>query len=326
MQSNNRLRFDTSSPLFWRQSGSFVIGYPDCEASNAIEITNYTKPIATWLALVDGTRSEKELLESGEVLGIPTSATKRLIQVLIEAGHVYQLETLPSDSAAHLELPTFRFQAISTRQSIAELLEQRSDFRIEITGAGSLPLMTYRLLKENAFSVGWKPNSTNRIQPEDLSSSFSDQLIGQRWNDIGTIEVEPKLQISFSDTYVPETALPGVPRLPVIWHSRRIAIGPLLNLPQGHCVSCLHETRLLADTEWSFVLSQLLHNRRPLPRLSSPWLDTVANQIVLIAANLTESKIPSVLVESSYELIPPHPIWQPNKWDFAACGCRQATA
>lgn len=302
-----------------------MIGYPDCEASNAIEITNFTKPIATWLALVDGTRSESELLESGEVLGIPTSATKKLIQLLLEAGHMYQLETLPSNSAAHLKLPVFRFQANATKQSISELLNRRSNFRIEITGAGSLPLLTYRLLKENAFQVGWKPNSTNRIQPEDLSPNFSDQLIGQRWNEIGTIEVEPKLQISFSDTYVPETALPQVPRLPVIWHSRRVAIGPILNLPEGHSVSCLHETRLLADAEWSFVLSQLLHNRRPLPRLASPWLDTVANQIVLIASNLAESQIPSILFENSYELSPPHPIWQSNQWNFAACGCRTTT-
>ena len=322
MQSTSRLRFDNSSPLFWRQSGSFVIGYPDCETSNAIEITNFTKPIATWLALVDGTRNEQDLVKSGEVLGIPSSAIRKLIQLLIDAGHIYQLETLPNDSAAHLKLPAFRFQANSTGHSISELLDMRLDFRIEITGAGSLPMLTYRLLKENAFSVGWKPNSNNRIQPEDLAPNFSDQLIGQRWNEIGTIEVEPKLQISFSDIYVPETALPQVPRLPVVWHSRRVAIGPLLNLPHGHCISCLHETRLLADSEWSFVLSQLLHNRRPLPRLTSPWLDTVANQIVLIASNLAESKIPAVLIDNRYELTPPHPIWQSNPWDFSTCGCR----
>jgi hypothetical protein len=184
-----------------------------------------------------------------------------------------------------------------------------------------LPLLTQQILNQLAFPVSWRPNSNRRIRPEDIPESFPAKLIGKRWNELSSFEVEPRLQIVFSDTYQPENLPPSVPQLPVVWHSRRVAIGPVLNIKSSHNPSCLHEERLKADPEWNFVLSQLLHNQRPLPRLADPWLELSANQIALIATNLSNGKFPIELLQHSYEIAPPHSIWQKNPWPLNGCGC-----
>lgn len=327
MTLSPNLRFDPAIPLFWRQNGDFVVGFPDIPESNAVEIRAHAKQVATWIALIDGTRSVTSLLESGTALGIPPGTLSGLLGHLKTAGHVFEVRTLPSEETVRHQLSDIRYQSGVLGTTLHELLSDRSQLGIEVVGAGVLPARVVFELKNLGFKVNWSPNSKSRIRHEDAElSGLGSKVVGQRWNDLTEVVQPPLLQLLFADSFDPNLVNPNLICIPIIWHQKRVAVGPVLQNSAGHSAQCLHDIRLQQDPEWSFTLTQLIHNQRPTPILGRPWLDLATSQITSLLLQLAQAECPIELTHSALELLPPKSLWKLRKWQSQNCKCSKAVA
>jgi hypothetical protein len=321
------IRFDPAIPLFWRKNGNFVIGFPDIPESNAIEIRTHTKQVATWIALIDGTRSLTALIESGTALGIPAATLTYLLDHFQAASHTFEVRTLSSEETVRHQLSDIRYQSGLLRTDITNLLSERISTGIEVVGAGVLPARVITELSSMGFQINWTPNSKNRIRLEDAElGGLPLRKVGQRWNELTEVSQPPALQLIFMDSFDPNLVNPNLTCVPIIWHQRRVAIGPMLQIAGCHSAQCLHHIRLEQDPEWSFTLTQLIHNQRPTPIIGRPWLELATSQITSLILQLSKSECPIELTDSALELIPPNSLWRLRSWQASKCNCARAVA
>lgn len=327
MSLTPNLRFDPAIPLFWRQNGDFIIGFPDIPESNALEIRAHTKQIATWIALIDGTRSLTSLTESGTALGIPPSTLSGLFDHLMTAGHIFEVRTLPSEETIRHQLSDIRYQSGLLGTTVIDLLSDRSLVGIEVVGAGVLPARVVNELKKLGFKVNWSPNSKCRVRYEDVElGALPNDKIGQRWNELTEVAQPPMLQLIFSDSFDPNLVNPNLVCIPITWHQKRVSVGPVLQNSLGHSAQCLHDIRAQQDPEWSFTLTQLLHNQRPTPIIGRPWLDLATVQIASLVLQLSQAECPIEITHSALELLPPNSLWKLRSWNTDKCQCARAVA
>lgn len=299
MTSPKHLRLDPALPLSFRPSGTLILGYPDIPESKALEIRHQPKLTSTWLRLLDGTRTETELNESAQAIGISPEFVHALMQKLVTAGHV---RTTPD-------------------VSVAENLEG-----IELIGAGVLPARVFTLLQSYGLRVGWNPVSNQRIRLAEIElGRLSSDYLGRRWRDLGEIHKPPTVEVVFSEAFDPEIISNHTLTLPITWHHRRIAIGPYLNLANSHAAECLNLDHRAHEPDWNYLLTQILHQRHHLGLISNPWLEIAANQIVGLLTTMSAG-ITNELLTNQYELLPPNPLMRFRAVSNSECSCFKQAA
>lgn len=299
MQLLPQLSLDRAVPMYFRSSGELLIGFTDTASSAALEIHNHPREVATWLRLFDGSRNSTEVLESGMALGIPIEYLRQLLAELMEAGHVRSIQ-LPQPRPA---IP-----------------------QIELQGAGALPASVFKLLRQSGWNPAWTPSSSNRIRQSEIDlAEMESGLLGQRWDALGVLHQSPQIILHFTDIWDVQIGNPSVPTIPIIWHQRRISIGPIINLPTGHSAHCFNAHHQRRETDWNYFLTQILHQPRALPLITYSQLQLAAANIFSICSTLSAGISP-VMLEQSYELLPPAPFFQCRKLAIQDCLCVEQAA
>ncbi|MEY2634191.1 MAG: hypothetical protein RIS75_131 [Actinomycetota bacterium] len=320
-----RVRFDPATALVWRSDGSLVIGFNDLETSHALHICEHPKLIATWLTLFDGSRSGHELLRSALAMGVPLTQATAVMGALAEAGHMYEVTSVApagSASTAHREL---RVGARMYGLPLEEFTSRTVDHRILVLGSGSLAAAIFTDLRQTFAHVGWQPDSTARIRPEDAVGSLASAEIGRPWFQLEQPQSQPTLVIAVGDVLDVSSLVDSFPDcalLPVVAHQHRFAIGPLLETSVSLCARCIHHNRMAADGEWSFAITQLTHHKRALPIHSVRHINNVASTVTLHVDFLLRNNATFGLLSESFELIPPNPLWRRRSWQqVEGCNC-----
>lgn len=316
-----KLRFDESTPLCWRSDGSFVIGYTDQPESRALRVVQQPREVAVWLSLVDGSRNAAQLVVSAQAMGINESAIRLLLQQLLEAGHVYEVATarLPADSIALSR--DLRYNGGLRALAADELAARRSGSKVLVHGAGGLAAGIFRRLREQHISVGWDPAHPGSVRPQDLPELGEvTPSSSPRWSKLAVKVTKPDLVVAVADAHdlgLLTAQFAQTPTLLVSAHRLRISVGPILNVVGACCPYCLNAARSANDTDWNFVLTQLLHRHRPLPVIGNPWLALAAEQVCALVCEIVDSGWASGLVGQSLELVPPDPIWRARSWKLS---------
>lgn len=322
----HRLRFEQTTPLSWRTDGALVIGFADQPASNSISVVEHGREVAVWLSLLDGSREIADLVSSAQAMGIDELAIRRLLADLLQAGHVYEVETTAETAGSETLLRDLRHNSRLYGGSLSTVLSKRQASAVLVLGAGNLAWTVVEALQASLVPVGWEPDSNLKIRSQDhLSGAF---VFGRTWRSQRIELANPQLVIAIADVHDPELLeqrYPSTPILLVTAHLRRISIGPTLNLRNSPCHACLNATHHSLDTEWGFAITQLIHRHRPLQALGEPWLKMAAYQIAACVLEGIDGAGIGVVANHSLELAPPDVIWRKRAWHRRPdCSCSKS--
>ena len=323
-----RPRLDPATPLSWSTDGRLVIGFADQPTSMAVIVADQAREVAVWVSLLDGSRTEADLIASAQAMGLSGGYASRLLAELLAAGQASEVETGPVLQGSETLLRDLRQASTYTGAALEGLVGRRASTEVLVHGAGALPSLVVDLLAKQLLRVTWEPTHKSRIRAQDLVDGADPALIGKTWLALRRPAARPQLVVAIAEAHDPEELSERFARTPVLLvtcHRHRVSIGPTLNLGGTACGRCLNRQRAAADSDWPFSLTQLLHSPRPISSPGQPWLGLAANQLATLVIDAVDRGAVGFIANHSWELAPPDPIWRWRSWPSAAdCDCRSA--
>lgn len=321
-----RIRLDPSTPLWWRTDGTLVIGHADDSASAAVEARERASEFSTLTQLLDGTHAAHSLLQTGQAMGIPAIDVRRFLVALAEAGHIHEVEVEAAPLLAHSAVRNVRHLARVRGIEESQALEQRQDFRVLIVGIGAVAAQLFANCTQAGLTTGWSTHSSRKIRIDDCTTvGLNPDTIGMAWSDLAEPIRDPDLIVVVAQTYAGFELIEKYGTrllLPLIVHQRRMSIGPLLNTSEGPCAACTDVERARADPDWAYRQAQLRSMDLAPPVLSDAFRDAFVGSAMAWILELVDTSHTHGLHETSWELLPPIPVWQTRHWARAeSCSC-----
>ncbi|WP_051366513.1 hypothetical protein [Hamadaea tsunoensis] len=247
------------------------------------------------LDLLDGSRTEPDLVDAAARLGIDGTAARTLLADLAAHGLLIAADQLavagPEAGALALD-----------HDRPADIMRRRGGRRVVVGGAGLLP----RLIAEGLREAG-----VGRV----AARSPGHRLAGHD---------HPRVRVASSSLHVEVSAGrpadPGPrPYLQVVVHEGIVTVGPLQVPNLGPCLGCLRLRRADRDPAWPRLEKQLPPDITGEP-CSAATAYTAAGRVVAEAVALLDGE-PPVLVGASVDIKGPHEI-AVRRWDrHPACHC-----
>ncbi len=262
-------------------------------------------------------------------MGLAHAQLHSLLIELFEAGHVYCVENVPVRGKSPHLATNLRCDARLVGLSAHKLITKRQEMRVLVEGSGQAAFAMFNALTEMQLNVGWRPMNTARIRAEEVPRELNpNNFVNQKWSQYAKSVAAPKLVFSLSESHdfvELENSYANAVVVPVVVHSRRMAIGPIIGAENSVCAVCLHESRRENDSDWALLTVQALHQKRALPILSERWLNSLLSLCVNVAVEFADSNQILDLTRSSLELSPPNPVWQIRYWyGNAASECKHS--
>ncbi len=336
-------------PRLWRDPQTFQIG---TEPDNGVLISGVDLAAATWLAGLDGSRSEAEVLSDASALGLELSSAVRILSSLSLAGVLLNApldaEQLASGGPLLPELVGLT-EAAPTSSIGGEVLAARAQRHVVIDGANRIGVSLGSLLAASGVGgLTFLDTTTVRccdagvggldLADEGAPSSLAAQRAVRRAS--AGVRILPLPASGRADLLVlcrPWTAhdpllgqglLDRGAHMPVAVREARIVIGPLVVPGRTSCLRCAELHRTDRDPRWPAAAAQLAAG--PSRAINEPASVLAALAAGLAAGQalefLDDLRVPEV-VDATLELRPPD--WQLHRrpWlPHADCGCVQVSA
>jgi hypothetical protein len=293
--------------LLWRGRRSVQLGI-DPRRAVVLELAHPSA--GRLLDLLDGSRTERMLLDQAAALGMAEDATRTLLADLTDRGLVIAADTLlpPGLPAADRERLGAEAAALALEQPPrhpAETLRRRRRARVVVGGGGRLA----RMIEDGLRAAGAGRVATSR-EPLSLPA---DRVGGPRVR-AGTAA----LRIEISAGRLP-LAVP-LPLLLVTVREAAVTVGPLVVAAHGPCLKCLDLHRGDRDPQWPQLDSQLPAAIEAEPPCSAVTVLASAARAVAEALAVLDGT-PSALIGASVEICGPDEIRR-RRWErHPACGC-----
>lgn len=321
-----RVRLDPSTPLWWRADGTFVIGHTDDLASAPVQRHSDATEFATLCQLLDGTHSAHQLLQSGAAMGLSTVNVRSFLVELAAAGHIHEVEVDSLPTIAHSTWRNVKHLARVHGRAETHVLAAREHYRVLVVGVGAVAAQLYAQCVQAGLRTGWAPESNRKIRLDDCVATYlNPDLVGMRWQELAVDISSPRLVVSVAQShsslqlqeYFGEALV-----LPLTVHQRRMSIGPLLNAYGGLCAECADAHRAAADPDWSYRQAQLADSGLAPPVIADAFRDAFVGSALTWILELADTSSTHGLHLTSWELLPPTPLWQMRRWSRANdCAC-----
>jgi hypothetical protein len=321
-----RIRIDPATPQWWREGGSFVIGHVDDRASGAVEVSNWAQQFSTLVALLDGSHSAHSLLQSGQAMGVPVADVRAFLVSLAESGHIHEVKVTATPLLAHSAVRNVRHLARVRGLSEDFILTRREHFRVLVDGIGAVAAQTYSSCVQAGLTAGWLAESERKVRIDDcVGLSLNPDTVGTRWSELSEPVRSPHLVISIRQSHAATDLTlryPAAIVLPLTVHQRRMSSGPILNAAGGLCANCIDTLRGMADPDWAYRHAQLTGADLAPPIIADAFRDAFVGSVMAWVLEIADTQSTHGLHESSWELLPPTPVWQQRPWTrLGECTC-----
>ncbi len=321
-----RIRLDPSTPVWRRSDGTLVIGHTDAPESRPVEAPTTSSECATLLQLLDGEHSTVALIQSGLAMGITASVTVAFLEALADAGHIQPVHVIPSPRIATNSLRDVGHFAHVRAVPPESLLGRRESARLLVAGDGLIAAALAASATQVGLHTGWQTKNPRKVRLEDCAVPWlNPDARGLRWTELATPIAEPEYVLAIDQTPSARELTSRFGRalvLPLTVHSRRLAVGPLLNLKNGICADCLDSSRMEADPDWAYRLAQITSTDLAPPIIADSFVYAYVGTVVNFVLELIDTGLASSLIEQSWELAPPNPQWRTRRWSRReSCPC-----
>jgi hypothetical protein len=315
-----RLRLDPALSRAWTRAGNLRLGF-------SIDICEMPHQTLQWLALFDGTRSSRALLESASALGLTTESALATLTALAGAGAVYQVDTLPAALGDTRISCDARATGQNANMTATEIAVARQSTRILISGAGVVSYRLVVMLEQLGFLCGWEIDSQHRISSDEVMlGGMPHAWMNSKWREHRRTISDPQLVIAIDDVidfdYF-DLKYPDALVLPIQLRTNRCEIGPLLHHKHSICTRCIVHTLQHHEPDWNLLLTQWLHHTRALPLVGEGMLSGVCATTVAVIQELVVCGVSS-LARISTTLSPPAALWNSTTWSTSGatmCTC-----
>jgi hypothetical protein len=291
----------------WRDRRSVQLGI-DPRRAVVLELAHPSA--GRLLDLLDGSRTERMLLDQAAQLGMTEDAARTLLTDLMDRGLVIAADTLlpPGLPAADRERLGAEAAALALEQPArtpAEILSRRRRTRVVVSGHGRLA----QTIEEGLRSAG-----VGRVGASGTSRALTeDRAGGPRVR-----AVAAGLRIEVSAGRLPAAAT--LPLLLVTVREAAVTVGPLVVAAHGPCLRCLGLHRRDRDPQWPHLDSQLPAAIEAEPPCSAVTVLAGAARTVAEALAVADG-MPSALIGASVEICGPDEIRR-RRWErHPGCGC-----
>jgi len=336
-------------PQVWRDPRTLQIGV---EPGSGVLVSGLDLATATWLAGLDGSRSEAEVLSDASVLGLDVGSAVRILAGLRLAG---VLLGTPLDSQSLADAGPYLPELVGLTESgppaanASQVLAARSRRHVAIEGANRIGVPLGALLA--ASGVGGL-SFLDQATVRQCDASVGGLDLGDE-GEARTLAAQRAVRRTVPAADLTPVSGPHQPDLVVLCHpwtvhdplqghdspdrgahlavsvrEGRVVIGPLVVPGRTSCLHCAELHRTDRDPRWPAVAAQLAAS--PSMAMHEPTSVLAALAAALAAAQVLEyldgSRAPEV-IEATLELRPPD--WQVlrRRWPpHLDCGCLEESA
>ncbi len=336
-------------PRMWRHPRTLQIGV---EPGNGVVLSGVDLSTATWLAGLDGSRSEGEVLADAAVQGLDLGSAVRILSGLSLAGVLLGAPVSPDGLA---EAGPFAPELValtetsSTASNGGQVLDARSRRYVQIEGANRIGVPLGALLSASGVGIlTFLDTASVRLCDAtvgglDLDDEGEARILAAQRAVRRTSHVElagpaaapekPDLVI-LCQPWTAHDPLHGHPlvergaHLAVAVREGRVVIGPLVVPGRTSCLRCAEVHRTDRDPRWPAVAAQLAAGQSR--AMHEPTSVLAALAAALAAAQVLDfldgNRAPDV-IEATLEVRPPD--WQMCRraWPpHVDCGCLETGA
>lgn len=265
----------------WRDRHTLQLGLDPARAV-LLEVAN--PATARLLDLLDGTRSERTILDQGARINVARADARALLDALRAAGLVVAAHTLlpreltgPARTRLRSEAAAIALGGANTPGTPARILRRRRAARVVVTGGGRLgapialalaqagvghvePALTGRVEAADATDLWLLAGEVGRPRAAAVAEVITRAAAGTRTGAVGrnraTVVVQgsseqptPVLATGYAQRRQPHLLVNIRDGVPVI--------GPLVQPPAGPCLNCLDLHRRDRDPAWPALAAQL---------------------------------------------------------------------
>ncbi|MEV0268802.1 hypothetical protein AB0H43_08520 [Hamadaea sp. NPDC050747] len=262
------------------------------------------------LDLLDGSRTERMLLDQAAALGMSEEATRTLLRDLMDRGLVIAADALlpaglPATDRERLSAEAGALALEQPPRTPAEVLRRRARSRVVIGGGGRLA---------ETVADGLREAGVRRVaQAAEPQALLPDRVGGPRVRAGGAA-----LRVEISGGRLP--AARSLPLLLVTVREAAVTVGPMVVAAHGPCLRCLGLHRVDRDPRWQHLESQLPASLETEPPCSAVTVLAAAARTIAEALTLLDGG-PSALIGASVEISGADEIRR-RRWErHPACAC-----
>lgn len=314
----------------WRDATSLQLGSP---ALTAVVVEGLDEPRRRLLPLLDGSRTQQQVLDDGRRAGVPDP--EEVLVVLHEAGLLLDADDvrvpeLTPDEHDRLA-PDLATLALVRGPGAGAALLSRHKARVVVLGAGRVGAPLASLLA--AAGVGTVDVHDHGLaRPEDQASGgLGDDDLGRRRDEALRDRLrsrgaqQPPALVVLTDDAADAGAAAllgqGLPHLRARVEGAVGVVGPLVLPGAAPCLRCLDLVRTALDPAWPALASQPDARPRAAQACDGVLAVAVAAQAALQVLQLLEGDTPAA-VGGTLELVLPGWQWRRRTWPrHPGCGC-----
>lgn len=312
----------------WRDQDTLQIGI---DPRRAVALSGMSQA-AVLVGLLDGSRDREQVVAAATSLGVPSTATERVLTLLAAGGALDDfpastLRDVPAPRRARLaaELATVSL-AHGDSDGGARSLARRRAGVVRIEGDRRVGRAVGRILI--ASGVGQVRFGTIRAsQAADEQPPCGEQADKRPPTDErergagspGLIVLVGRLPAARTDQLTRDR----IPHLALVASEAIAIVGPLVVPGKTACLRCLDYTRAGSDPAWPLILAQIA-SRRPEPEACGALLASMvaAQAAGQVLCAIDQTPIATAAANGTLELVLPDWQWRRRTWSpHPACAC-----
>lgn len=314
----------------WRDASTLQLGQP---SSCAVVVEGLDEPRRRLLPLLDGSRTQEQVLAEGRKAGVPDP--EEVLVVLHEAGLLVDADSvrvtaLDTDDQDRLG-PDLAGLALVHGAGAGQALLARHRARVVVHGAGRVGGPLAALLQ--AAGVGTvEVRDDGLARPEDQAvgglgrddlGRRRDEALGARLRSRSSLQPPAVVVLAdgAADEGAPALLGQGLPHLRARVEGRVGVVGPLVMPGASPCLFCLDLVRTALDPAWPALAAQPDTRTRSAQACDGVLAAAVAAQAALQVLQHLEGDVPAS-VGGTLELVLPGWQWRRRSWPrHPGCSC-----